>query len=284
MITFLIVDNKKKKKYFINFLGLLSIVIITYVVSSLFILERSRMNIISDNFIFEKQVHESDEFVEDDNKSIPDNKEITNSEKKIDNRFDNVRENEKINGNEILSRKNTTKEIVYTTSSVYVRPKKNSKESLGILLKGEEIEGENEGDWFRFDYKGEEAFIAARLINTERPNKMETVHTISPLHIRPNKGSKKSLGILPKWSEIEGYREGSWFRFMYEGKESFIASQHTKTEPLTADEIRDKEIENLLSRNASDSSLRDKINVIDVEDNQVKSVYLYLLSMLRRTT
>ena len=267
LITFLIVDYKKKKKYFINFLVLLSIVIITYVVSSLFILERSRMNIISDNFIFEKQVHVSDEFVEDDNK------DITNSEKKIDNRFENDRENEKINGNEILSRKNTTKEIVYTTSSVYVRPKKNSKESLGILLKGEEIEGENEGDWFRFDYKGEEAFIAARLTNTERPNKIETVHTISPLHIRPNKGSKKSLGILPKWSEIEGYREGSWFRFMYEGKESFIASQHTKTEPLTADEIRDKEIENLLSINASDSSLRDKINVIDVEDNQVKSVH-----------
>ena len=50
------------------------------------------------------------------------------------------------------------------SSSIYVRPEKNSQKSLGILSKGSEVSGAPEGAWLKIQYKGSSAYIAKRFV------------------------------------------------------------------------------------------------------------------------
>ena len=176
-----------------------------------------------------------------------------------------------------IASKSTSKEkpvemkTVYTTSPLPIRPERKSKISLGTLPKGSIIEGFREGVWFRFIHKGKQAFIASKYISTEKPIKIN-LYTTSALPIRPEKNSEKSLGLLPKWTEVEGFEEGMWFRFIYKGKQAFIASNSLREEAPTSDELRANEIDNLLAEN-DNASLIKKFNVIDVEDGEIKSVH-----------
>lgn len=61
LIGFIIVDFKQKSKYVTNFLVLLSIVLITYLISTTITLEKSRINVISNRFLYERKVHDNDE-------------------------------------------------------------------------------------------------------------------------------------------------------------------------------------------------------------------------------
>lgn len=51
-----------------------------------------------------------------------------------------------------------------TTSSLYVRPEKNSQKHLGILSKGANVHGVLEGAWIKISYKGQTAYIAKKFV------------------------------------------------------------------------------------------------------------------------
>lgn len=51
-----------------------------------------------------------------------------------------------------------------TTSAIYVRPEKNSTESVGILSKGSEVIGVQEGAWVKIQYKGAAAYVAKAFV------------------------------------------------------------------------------------------------------------------------
>lgn len=112
----------------------------------------------------------------------------------------------------------------YVQKNVFVRPVKNSSESLGILRVGHLIEGFESGAWLEINYEGKTAYVAKALLGKENPGKDLSGYTTSNLFIRPNPGSSTSLGILPKYSRVEGKQVGAWLQFEYQGKTAYIAA------------------------------------------------------------
>ena len=76
---------------------------------------------------------------------------------------------------------------------------------------------------------------------------------------------------MPRWTKVEGFQDDAWFKFFYDGKEAFIAFSALREEPPTEAELRANEIDHILAEN-SGCRITEKLNVIDVEDNQVKTV------------
>ena len=299
-LIFNIIQFNNKKRHILVFSVVFSQFLLAFIISSAIKIDASRINIISEDFIFEKKPHDVETVDEEENVSDKQSDNNDNVEKdsnkskpieetKTDPMFEvketidgNVDDDSKKNEITMTLLENEdigelidigSSEIVYTTSTIYIRPSKGSQESLGVFLLGEEVKGYREGNWFRTTYKGKTAYIAARHTSTDPPSDLETVYTTSNINIRPSKRSEDSLGIIKKYEEVKGYREGSWFRFEYQGEEAYIATRFTRIEELTKEEKRDAEIEKILTENVSDSPLIYYVNVIDVKDNQVKSAY-----------
>ncbi|MGB4610415.1 MAG: O-antigen ligase family protein [Saccharofermentanales bacterium] len=327
---YLFFDAKHKKQYIQNFVLILLPFLAALLVSSLVKLEASRMNIISNNFLFEKNIHEvkktdedtsepadsktetseviisqtviprkedpvakrSESEISESEDSQTDLSETKTSEVKVSHSV--VSENEasdkdaqetkvsETKSNDSVATDNTinlqedvskTDEISkrYITSPLHVRSEKNTEVSLGILPEGSIVEGFQEGAWFKIIYQGKEAYVASEFTSEEQLSDVKTLYATNSLPIRPEKNSKKSLGILPRWTEVEGFREGAWFRFIYEGKQAYIAFSALREEPPTEAELRASEIDHILAEN-SGYRIAEKLNVIDVEDNQVKTV------------
>ena len=57
-------------------------------------------------------------------------------------------------------------------------------------------------------------------------------YVTSPLHVRPEKNTEISLGILPKGSIIEGFQDGAWFKIIYQEKEAYVAFEFTSEEQM----------------------------------------------------
>jgi len=79
---------------------------------------------------------------------------------------------------DIVSDDTLVPETLYTTSSIYVRPSKGSTESLGIIAKDSKVIGYREGEWIRFTYNGQEAYIVSRLTTTKAPILIGTLNLI----------------------------------------------------------------------------------------------------------
>lgn len=124
--------------------------------------------------------------------------------------------------------------VGYTTSSLYIRPSKGSKKSLGILAKGETITGKIEDDWIHFLYNGKDAYIAKAFVHrVDTSGKEVTGYTTSSIYVRSTPGSKYSLGILDKGTKVTGYETGAWLLVNYKGQVGYIAKafvQDTKPE------------------------------------------------------
>lgn len=145
------------------------------------------------------------------------------------------------------------KALYHTTSAMYVRPEKESPESLGIIASDTTVYGTVEGGWFRFIYQGKEAFVAARyvaegagevkVVEPVRENPVETtVHTVTSPYVRPYPGATTSLGILDKNANITGYTQGPWFYFTYKGQSAAVAASFVVDGPYV--EIVEPEIVN----------------------------------------
>lgn len=123
----------------------------------------------------------------------------------------------------------------YLTHSVYVRPEKGSSDYLGILHVGSYIEGLVEGAWLKIDWNGREAYIAKTFVKLgkkddgklEEPSDQYSFlgYNSSSLYVRPEKGSKEFLAILPAGSKVVGKREGAWIELIYQGQKAYIASR-----------------------------------------------------------
>ena len=123
-------------------------------------------------------------------------------------------------------------EILYVqSSSLAVRPAKNSTVLLGRLTRDTKVYGYREGAWIRITYKGKPAYIAAKYTDTSPV--METVYVnVSSLAVRPEKNSIVSLGKLTRGTKVYGHREGAWIRISYNGKTAYIAAKFTNTDPV----------------------------------------------------
>ncbi|HHU54071.1 MAG TPA: hypothetical protein GXZ43_08385, partial [Clostridiaceae bacterium] len=118
------------------------------------------------------------------------------------------------------------------SSSLAVRPAKNSTELLGRLAKGDKVTGYREGVWIRTTYNGKNAYIAAKYTDTNPPPTETFYVKAGPLAVRPAKNSTELLGRLAKGDKVTGYREGVWIRTTYSGQTAYIAAQHTDTNPV----------------------------------------------------
>ncbi|NLM19701.1 MAG: CHAP domain-containing protein [Clostridiaceae bacterium] len=116
------------------------------------------------------------------------------------------------------------------TTTLAVRPAKNSKVSLGILSKGAKISGYCEGAWIRITYNGKTAYVATKFTDVKAPPLTTFYVKSRSLAIRPARNSTKLLGLFSKGAKLEGYREGAWIRFIYKGKTAYIATKFTSYE------------------------------------------------------
>ncbi|MGB4609033.1 MAG: CHAP domain-containing protein [Saccharofermentanales bacterium] len=116
------------------------------------------------------------------------------------------------------------------TTTLAVRPAKNSKVSLGSLYKGTKISGYCEGAWTRITYNGKTAYVATKFTDVKAPPLTTFYVKSRSLAIRPAKNSTKLLGLFSKGAKLEGYREGAWVRFIYQGKTAYIAAKFTSYE------------------------------------------------------
>ena len=335
LILFLIIDFKNKQNYLLNTLIVIIPFILAFVLSAILKIDSSRLNVITNNFLFEKKENENNELIEDNDnskKNLIQNNSLVEDRITINTTNNDIDKSDEVG--QISSSKNV--EIVYLTATLPVRPQKGSTETLGILSKGTKIEGYIEGSWIRFTYKDTDAYIVLKYTSVERPKEFETMYTttflpIRPqkgstetlgvlskgtkiegyvdglwirftyndedayvvskftskenteekrmvyttrfLPIRPQKGSTESLGILPMWTKIEGENDGAWLRFSYKGKEAFIVSEYTRTRAPNEDDLENAVKEKILFENSTGPNPVDKANIIDLEDNQVKSVY-----------
>ena len=130
----------------------------------------------------------------------------------------------------------------YLISSIFVRPEKNSQESLGILSKGSPVKGIFEGAWFKIEYEGQEAYLASSFVSEKVPEMEEEPqlmkgYTKSSLYVRPKKNSKEYLGILAKGVSVEGYVQGSWLVVKYNNQKAYIAKSLVEEGEAPQEEI-----------------------------------------------
>ena len=126
----------------------------------------------------------------------------------------------------ILTEKKPSLEIDgYLSSSIYVRPEKNSKAVYGILPAGHNITGRKEGAWTKITYKGKEAYIASKFIVESN---VISGRTTSAIYVRPEKNSSEKAGILSKGSEVKGVLDGAWIRIFYNNQTAYIARKFVK--------------------------------------------------------
>lgn len=113
----------------------------------------------------------------------------------------------------------------YLSSSLYVRPLPGSKHSLGILDANTYLEGEQINPyWVEIIYQGQKAYIAAGYLQEGR---IMSGMTTSSVYVRPQPGSSRSLGILPKYYRIEdALVSGPWAKFTYKNQPAYIASAY----------------------------------------------------------
>lgn len=99
-------------------------------------------------------------------------------------------------------------------------------ETLGMLMKGEEIKGRLEGSWFKFSYKGQEAYVSNTYLSSQEINTNQEIKVVNNkiLNVRAFKStSAKKLGTLYEGQEIVGSVDGSWFRFDYKGQKAYVS-------------------------------------------------------------
>ncbi len=184
-------------------------------------------DLISDEVIEQDSVGESilEETKVDQEDEIPD----SDSELIEDEPVEEIFSNPEIEvENQIEKNTESQEETLYTTTPLYIRPYKEAQTNIGVLPKGTAVTGYKDGVWFRFIYQGQEAYIALRWTSTEAPPVKETLYTTTPLYIRPYKGAQTNIGVLPKGTAVTGYKDGVWFRFIYQGQEAYIAARYLK--------------------------------------------------------
>lgn len=123
------------------------------------------------------------------------------------------------------------REVYELTSSLYVRPERNSSKSLGILPAGEKIEAYDEGAWLRFEYEGQEAYVAKQWTRNLGPTQEFTA--TSTIYIRPARNSSEVLGILDAGTEIDAVADGpfwSVYEFDDNGTDAYVATEYLKAE------------------------------------------------------
>lgn len=136
----------------------------------------------------------------------------------------------------------------YLSSSLYVRPLKSSKKSLGILPKGSKVKGIREGAWLNFEYEGQNAYIAHAFIQKNPPSDGKRIikgYSKSDIFIRPEKNSSQKLGIFPKGGYVEGKEDGAWLEFTFHNQKAYIAKAL----------IHEKEEEKVVKKGYTTSSL-----------------------------
>ena len=206
-----------------------------------------------------------------DRKGVKGIKTITKKRTPYKDFYVNIQQNEEITkepvseivlvgNNEELANKKLSGNL---TSSIFVRPAIDSLEKLGILSKGEYVEGEVVGSWLKIDYEGKEAYIAKAFVKEEeRKEEKLSGYLSSNLFVRPAKGSQDKLGILSKGEYVEGVVDGAWLKFSYNGQTAYIAKSFVKANPkLIEESLSGYLISNLYVRPAKNSD--QKIGIIN---------------------
>lgn len=99
-------------------------------------------------------------------------------------------------------------------------------ENLGMLMKGDEIKGYLEGSWFKFTYKGQDAYVSNTYLTSVNLGGEEQIKVVNNniLNVRSQRStSSKKLGVLYRGQEIAGTIMGSWFKFDYKGSPAYVS-------------------------------------------------------------
>lgn len=133
-------------------------------------------------------------------------------------------------------------------SSVYARSAKSSANNtkVGVVSKGEIIDGVIDGAWIKFKYNGSVAYTAkayykdlsakpAPKPSTPAPSKPSAPLNRKELSYMAEYGvnvrsdaseSSEKVGFIPKGSTIRGVKEGDWIRFTYNSRQCYTAAQY----------------------------------------------------------
>lgn len=111
---------------------------------------------------------------------------------------------------------------------------------LGVLNIGAEVQGTQEGEWFKIQYSGQTAYIHADWLRgpgssakaVEQEDEKEEVvarYTTDNLNVRTGKGTSFNiLGVLSKGTKISGSYTGEWFKIEYDGQTAYVHTDYLK--------------------------------------------------------
>lgn len=196
LIAFLIFDFKQKEKYLINFFILIGVFFVVYGISTNVKFETSRINVISDKFIYETNDRRADDFIEEKSNE----KSSKNTDELVVEYVEKLQE--------------TDKERI---PSAYVKEDADILEAqtnqvVGTCRMGQQINGFQEGDYFYFDYDGQEAKISKAKIIFDSP-KLMYVNKYSNIR---NYNSKKTEEVY-KGKSIYTVLIGDYYRYWDNG-------------------------------------------------------------------
>lgn len=115
----------------------------------------------------------------------------------------------------------------------YIRSNPDTNYRLYGTTKANDVfQGVKFGNWIRVTYQGRIGYLWASHFTETKVDKpvenKETRYTTSDLFIRSQADSDSpSLGIIDEGEKVEGIREGAWFKFIYDGKQAYIAYTFT---------------------------------------------------------
>lgn len=126
------------------------------------------------------------------------------------------------------------KENYIAQISVYARSSKSSdaKTKIGVVSKGEIINGVIDGAWIRFTMDGKTAYTAKayykKISQKQTPLNQNELSYMADyaVYVRSDASTdSQEMGLIPKGSTIRGVKEGDWIRFTYNDRQCYTAAQ-----------------------------------------------------------
>ena len=258
LIGFLITDFKQKKNYIINFLILLSVMLITFLISTNITLEKSRMNIISNQFLFESKIHEvnkekTDKKPSSDKSDISETIEIEDLYKYV-NKI--KREEDSIVAYPYV--KEPTKILDAETDNI-----------IGQLEKGTYVDGVKEDRYVYFNFNGKKAKLSQEKLIFAKPKWM---YVTAQANIR-NEDMEK-VGKAYKGKSIYAVLIGDYYRYWENGicfiHKDFVQEELTSINGYTLGSSNIREIDT--------EQIVDKYNIGTYIEGIEKGEYVFIIN------
>ena len=173
-----------------------------------------------------------------------------------------------INPNDNISIVKETRVVNISTLNVRSRATTSSS-ILGQVYKGNVLEGQKEGNWFKITFNGKTAYVSYQYTSPSTSIVTEKRYVTSRQIIVRSKPSStaSTYGFVYKGQEYIGEKIGAWFKINYNGKDAYIAYMFTGSSAPSSQEERQVSSSQLIVR--SDKSSTSKILGIIKEGTKI---------------